>query len=743
MNDSTTGGTSENARHHEAHSREPHSYQGRRISNTLYNSIILCLVETPWWLATVALVFFGSLIEFYAMGATLLLLGTIASMAITSYFSSWRGTVWIPQDVPAAILAITTVELISKADPETSSSALFVTVIALIAISTLSTGGLLYVLGRFRLGNLVRYLPFPVIAGFLGGTGWLLLKAGVDVSMGDVSFGSYWQPDVIIRWLPAIALALTGWWLGRRISHPLLLPGLMLFATLAFHLLLFIAGSSATGTESWMFSALSPDAQSTALTLAEVLNIDWLAIASHGDAILVLAVASVISMLLNNSGFELQVGRDFDINKDLRVAGVANMAGGLVGGWPGYMSPASSLINARQGQQLPATGPIVGIGVALVVWFAIPLLSLAPLFVLGSGVAFIGTLFIADWVFDSYRKLTKSEYLVVLCIVATIALLGLAQGVIVGMLLTVALFLVTFSQVDVIRHQMTGKHRRSRVKRTSAEHNWLLQTGHQTQLFQLQGYLFFGTANQLLESIRATINGTDTRYIVIDFERVPGVDSTATSSFLKLQKDAGNQNINVVFASLDNKSRELLEQQFRTAGVTLPDQFPNIDAALESIEKRQLSNGSAAAPAKAKSLNEYLYEVVPEANNIDTMLGLMERCELKAGDYLIHQGDLATEMFFIESGSITAQIEHANARAVRLETMGHGVVGELAFYLGNRRTAAVVCNDDVPVYRLTRDRLSEIENNHPKEASTLHLILAKLLSERTTHLIAQIAALQK
>ena len=145
----------------------------------------------------------------------------------------------------------------------------------------------------------------------------------------------------------------------------------------------------------------------------------------------------------------------------------------MFGGWPGYMSPASSLINARQGQQLPLTGMLVATGVALIIWLAIPLLSLVPLFVIGSGVAYIGTLFIADWIFASYKRLPLSEYLVVLCIVATIALFGLAQGVIVGMLLTVALFLVSFSRVDVVRQQLTGEHRHSRVKRNSAENQYL------------------------------------------------------------------------------------------------------------------------------------------------------------------------------------------------------------------------------------------------------------------------------
>lgn len=715
----------------------------KKTINSVFNSITLCLVESPYWLATAALVFAGPLIEFYGYGLALLAFGAIASMAVTSFFSSWRGTIWKPQDVPAAILAVTAIELVRNASADTSATDLAVTVLALITVSTWVTGIFLYLLGKFRLGNMVRYLPFPVIAGFLGGTGWLLLKAGVDISIGDAA-GSYWQPDSFLRWCPTVSLAIAAWWLSRRYNHPLILPGLMLLCAVAFHLLLLLPAwplDSASSVD-WMFSALSSDLESTQLQLADFSRIDWAAIVQHSGAIVVLAFASLIAMLLNNSGFELQVGRDFDINKDLRVAGVANMAGGLFGGWPGYLSPASSLISARQGQQLPAVGFLVAVGVTMIIWFAIPQLSLVPLFVIGSGVAYLGVLFIVDWVISSYKRLGKGEYLIVLCIVATIALFGLASGVIIGLLLTVALFLITVSRVDVIRHQMSGENRRSRVKYKTVEQAFLQEKGPQILLFELQGYIFFGTANQLLERIRTAVSEDERRFIVLDFERVSGVDSTAVSSFLKLQKDAIKNNIKLVLSGLDNISSTMIEQQFISANFGKPIQFDDIDGALESIERQQLLEAKFPDSVKHQSVVEFLQQVAPEASNLESMLGLLDRLEMKRGDYLIQQGELATEMFFIESGSITAQLEHGDGRCVRLETMGQGVVGELAFYLGNKRTAAVVCNEDVIVYRLTRDKLAEIQNLHPKQASNIHLILAKLLSERTTHLIKQVAALQ-
>ena len=83
-----------------------------------------------------------------------ILIGSIAAMTITAYFSSWRGSIWIPQDVPVAILAIITVDIISSASTETPAKELFVTIVALIALSSFATGVLFFSLGQLRLGCL-------------------------------------------------------------------------------------------------------------------------------------------------------------------------------------------------------------------------------------------------------------------------------------------------------------------------------------------------------------------------------------------------------------------------------------------------------------------------------------------------------------------------------------------------------------------------------------------------------------
>jgi SulP family sulfate permease len=110
----------------------------------------------------------------------------------------------------------------------------------------------------------------------------------------------------------------------------------------------------------------------------------------------------------------------------------------------------------------------------------------------------------------------------------------------------------------------------------------------------------------------------------------------------------------------------------------------------------------------------------------------------------MHQADKPDNVYIVESGQVTAQLEYADRRPLRLESMKSGrVIGELGFYLGQKRTAAVIVDEPSVVYLLTAANLSRMEAEAPKIASYFHRVIIQLLSERTTHLIRVVSALEK
>ena len=125
------------------------------------------------------------------------------------------------------------------------------------------------------------------------------------------------------------------------------------------------------------------------------------------------------------------------------------------------------------------------------------------------------------------------------------------------------------------------------------------------------------------------------------------------------------------------------------------------------------------------------------------LIGYLNRREVSPGTYLMHQGDAPDVLYFIESGQVTAQLEQPGRELLRLETMRGGrMVGELGFYLGTQRSAAIVVDRPTVVYVLTQDTLTRIERDDPAVAHAFHRLVVHLLGERVLHLMWAVAALQ-
>ena len=111
----------------------------------------------------------------------------------------------------------------------------------------------------------------------------------------------------------------------------------------------------------------------------------------------------------------------------------------------------------------------------------------------------------------------------------------------------------------------------------------------------------------------------------------------------------------------------------------------------------------------------------------------LERKELPQGEYLMHQGDPASEMYFVEAGLVSVQLEADDGQMVRLRSIrGGATVGEMGLYLGTVRTASVIASRPSAVYRLSAEALKEMRTQDPEVAALLHEWIARLLAERLT-----------
>ncbi len=724
---------------------EPESWF-RRSGVAVMNGATIGFLEVLWWISLLSLIFAGPLSVFVGRASVFMFVGVIISSTIIAFRSSWRGSISMPQDVPVAILVVTTSRLAAAASSSIAPDDLFITIIVTIGLGSIAFGLFMTFLGWFKLGNLVRFLPFPVMAGFLGGTGWLLLVGGMASSLESGRTADILRPESIIFWVPAVVVALLVYFAGRYSDRPILLPAVLLLSTVVFYIITSVMGLSiAELTQAgWLVGALPDGYQPQLPNLADFANVQWNLILAESGSIAILAVASAIAMLLNNSGFELAINADFDPNKDLRTHGIANVLGGLVGGWPSYITPAWSSLNAKDKKEHPLSGFIAPIVTGILLFYATQLFTYLPRFVMGATVAYIGIIFLAEWVIEPARRLPRLEYAIVLLILAVIAFFGLLEGVAVGLILAVILFVVNYSQIDVLRYVMSGLFQQSRVTRVAQQRDYLRSVGEEVQILQLQGYIFFGSANRLLDTVRELANEQEIRYLILDFDRVSGIDSTALLSFSKMQQYLAAREIELFLCDLLPNDQKMIEQELSSELVEEIEIFKNVDLALQVAEDAQLVRAGYDPTTPVPSFKEQVKQALPNATNIDELLELLEVKELKDGEYLMHAGDAATDMFFVKEGTVTAQLERDDGKIIRLETMSMGrSVGELGFYLNQSRTAAVVSQGNSVVYRLTKDNLAKIEKEHPDVASTIHRLIVNLLSDRVTHLVGVVDVLQQ
>ena len=468
--------------------------------------VVLGITEVIFAISLGALIFAGQTI-YMANGIGLILLGGIPPLVFMSLFSSYRGNLSMPQDAPAAILAVMATGILrslSSADPREK----FITVVAFIVITSVLTGLLFILMGQFKLGSLVRFLPYPVIGGFLAGTGWLLVIGGIGV-MSDVSFSfaspaDLFQPGVYLRWIPGLVFALIMLWVLNRYHHPLLLPGMLAGIVLFFYGVAFITHTSIStlSAQGWLLGPFTNGNLLKPITYADLALIHWEAIPSQVGSIASIMMISIVSLLLNASGIELVIRQDMELNRELQVTGLGNILGGLLGGCVSYLALSTTTLNHRIGKGSAVSALVVAIMFTLPLFFGAAILSYVPKMMLGALLVLFGLSFLYEWIYLASSNFSRLEYVVIVLILTVIATLGYLQGVGVGIVAAVVLFVVNYSRVSVTKHALSGAEQQSRFTRSPNQRRVLIEQGGKTFILQLQGFIFFGTANKLLEQVR-------------------------------------------------------------------------------------------------------------------------------------------------------------------------------------------------------------------------------------------------
>ena len=452
--------------------------------------------------------------------------------------------------------------------------------------ATLMAGVILVLLGVFRLGAVIKFIPYPIVVGFTSGIAVTIFTTQVADILG-LDFGGEQVPgDFVGKWIVYTRhFDSINWWntavsvasiliiaLTPRVLKKI--PGSLVaivVVTLAVWLLKTYAGVQGIDTIGDRFSirAALPDAALPAL--------DWEAMQDLFPVALTIAVLGAIESLLSATVADGVTGDHHDSNTELIAQGAANLLTPLFGGIPATGAIARTMTNINNGGRTPVAGIVHAVVLLLILLLMMPLAKFIPMACL-AGVLAVVAYNMSGWrTFKGLLKNPKSDVTVLLITFFLTVLFDLTVAIEVGLVIACVLFMhrvMETTEISVIQNEIDPN------KDTGADtHEEHIAIPRGVEVYEINGPYFFGIANKF-EDIMARL-GDRPKVRVIRMRKVPFIDSTGIHNLENLCRMSQKEKITVVLSGVNDKVHRVLERSGFYTLLGKENICPNINVALE------------------------------------------------------------------------------------------------------------------------------------------------------------------
>jgi SulP family sulfate permease len=719
----------------------------RATLTDVFAGAICSILTIAYSLSYAALIFTGPLDQLLSYGVAVTFLSAAVGGAVVALRSSLPFAVAGPDSGISVVLAAL-VATVARHQVAAGNADLLGPVLIAMSLTTALTGLLLCVLGFTRAGPAIRFVPYPVIGGFLGATGWLMMVGAIQIVTDQpptlANIGAFVDTLVAAKLAAGLALAITLHLLLRRSKSPFILPGLLLAAIAVTHLVLLAAGSSLAQaqTDGWMFRPQPVAGLALPWKLAAFHSFSLAELPVLGGDLLAVMFVTMITLLLNTTGIEIATRSEANIERDLKVLGLANLLTAALGGYVSCTSLSRSILVRTAG----ATSRIAGLTVAAVaagMLIADPgFLGHVPKYVLGGLLFFLGAGLVYQWLIRSSRQLLLIEYLSLIAIAVLIVGWGFIAGILIGVVIGCATFALSASRVNAIKFNFDGSEYRSSLDRGPQELSLLAEHGREIQGMALQSYLFFGSANRLYQHVKSLLaKEPECRFLIFDFRLVTGIDSSATHSFSQIRHTAVECGARIVLVNLTPE----LERAFRAGGFISPDIIvsSSLDRALEGCEY-EVIEAHRAESGDAGSLLGWLSVALGSRKHADHLAEYCRRLEVQTGEIIARQGDTATSMHFILEGRVGIIVDVDEGRTMRVRSLGrHTTIGEMGLITHRPRSATIQAEADSILYELSADAYAKIKSEQPELSQALLGYVVAVMAERLSFANRVVGVLQR
>lgn len=726
------------------------------LSNKIAAGIVFALLNVIFSLSFAAFIYSGILTPYFSIGYACILIGSAFVMATISYISSIPIAIGGAQDHSLPIYSIMTGSVATYLTTQQQFSAIFPSIIISISIATILTGIFFLIISSTKLIKFILFIPYPVIGGFLAGTGWLIFYGSLKIIFPHQNhiIPFIFELPALIHWLPALIYAVFLLLISPKIKQGGQLLALMLSAIVFFYLikLIFQIPVLQLQQQEWLLPVANQVNFVNSISLLNFLSIfqvSWNLILHQIGNIGAIILISTLGILLNTTATEISLKKEINLKQELQGAGLGTFFSGLIGGVPGYIMLGNTVLN-RQAQNHSIGNKrisgLIGAGLMIVaVFLTNNILVYVPRFFISGILMYLGLFFIKEWVYDARKFLPLVDYLIVVTILIIIIFVGIIPGIGAGILISIGIFLINYSKINNIKYTLSGDAVPFAKLYEPAAQNLLLKNGNQIFYYKLQNYLFFGNANYLFEDFkRIAQKSEELKYSIYSFQHVSGMDSSAVYNFGKIIEAAKKKNILIIFADLNQSIFKLMKKTHIFSQINSNCFFfENSNNALEWCEDDLLKKLNFVS-LKKMPLKDQLFRFLEEENLDSRIIKFFERLDLKESQYLIHQGEFSNDLFYIESGELAIVHELKNRLPLHLRTIGAGnLVGEIALFIKSNRSASVIAKQNSILMKLTRENLIKMNQQDPHLSIAFHSFTIHILAERIIHANKQVSILSQ
>ncbi len=604
--------------------------------------------------------------------------------------------------------------------------------------------------GFLRLGTLVKYIPAPVIAGFQNAAAILIFFSQLDTMLGfpqhvpafnvPLHLGLIQLPTLIVGVFTCV-LIMKGALLTKRIP-PTILGMIGGIAAYYLFVLLGFGGQLAPVVGTIPFSWPNPRYFMEFAGIFTHPHIWQLAPMLIGGALSLAIVASLDGMLCARL-IASDSGHRVHSNQELVRLGAGNMVAAGFGGIANGINLASSFANHRSGSRTPLSVLIHAAAILLAILALSPLISYMPRVVISAMLMVVAIQLVDRWTLQIAKKLLKREFsssrsmlidlLVILLVTTTAVAVNIVVAVIIGIAATILFFLFRMSK-SVIRRAYRCDIVHSRKTREPNQMEILSANGSRIMVLELEGPLFFGTAENLAAYVESALH-ENTAYVIFELKRVNEIDSTGAKILLQIHDRLTKDGKYLLLSSLEERTQlaNFLKDMGVTAALTRNRMFHDTDRAIEWAEDHlilsALGNTESGVEFPFSQLDVFAHM---DATELAIVKSALWRREYRKGEVIFSEGEESKELYIIAKGSASVRLRlPGENRATRLITFSPGTVfGELALLDQESRSATVEADDDLMCYVLGHSSFETLTKHDPVIAIKLLTNLGRELSSR-------------